>query len=337
MRNQWLRMQGEQTMRDKIIEYLGQITEEEQAILDGNLTVQRDLYTSEHDFIVDSNKFLSQGKFIDIRPHTRFTHFPLHRHNYIEMLYVVQGQLTTIVNNSDRISMSAGDILFLNQHASHEILPAGRTDIAVNFIILPEFFRYPVSMMDRENILMDFILSSLSDLDPVTNYIYIQAKEILPVENLIENMIWTLVDKTAASHTILQVSMGLIFLNLSRYAQLINQNAPDSSDTNLLFYILNYIEHHYQDGNMQTIAQSTGYPSYYISRLLKKNTGLNFKELLQKRKLQQAVYLLEHTILSVELIMERIGYENSSYFYRKFRAQYGCSPNEYRDRHSVIK
>lgn len=324
-------------MRDKIIEYLGQITEEEQAILDGNLTVQRDLYTSEHDFIVDSNKFLSQGKFIDIRPHTRFTHFPLHRHNYIEMLYVVQGQLTTIVNNSDRISMSAGDILFLNQHASHEILPAGRTDIAVNFIILPEFFRYPVSMMDRENILMDFILSSLSDPDPVTNYIYIQAKEILPVENLIENMIWTLVDKTAASHTILQVSMGLIFLNLSRYAQLINQNTPDSSDTNLLFYILNYIEHHYQDGNMQTIAQSTGYPSYYISRLLKKNTGLNFKELLQKRKLQQAVYLLEHTILSVELIMERIGYENSSYFYRKFRAQYGCSPNEYRDSHSVIK
>ena len=330
-------MQGEQIMRDKIIEYLGQITEEEQAILDGNLTVQRDLYTSEHDFIVDSNKFLSQGKFIDIRPHTRFTHFPLHRHNYIEMLYVVQGQLTTIVNNSDRISMSAGDILFLNQHASHEILPAGRTDIAVNFIILPEFFRYPVSMMDRENILMDFILSSLSDPDPVTNYIYIQAKEILPVENLIENMIWTLVDKTAASHTILQVSMGLIFLNLSRYAQLINQNTPDSSDTNLLFYILNYIEHHYQDGNMQTIAQSTGYPSYYISRLLKKNTGLNFKELLQKRKLQQAVYLLEHTILSVELIMERIGYENSSYFYRKFRAQYGCSPNEYRDSHSVIK
>lgn len=324
-------------MKDKIIEYLGQITEEEQAILDGNLTVQRDLYTSEHDFIVDSNKFLSQGKFIDIRPHTRFTHFPPHRHNYIEMLYVIQGQLTTIVNNTDRISMSAGDILFLNQHASHEILPAGRTDIAVNFIILPEFFRYPISMMDRENILMDFILSSLSDPEPVTNYIYIQAKEILPVENLIENMIWTLVDKTAASHTILQVSMGLIFLNLSRYAQLINQNTPDSSDTNLLFFILNYIEHHYRDGNMQSIAQSTGYPSYHISRLLKKNTGLNFKELLQKRKLQQAVYLLEHTILSVELIMERIGYENSSYFYRKFRAQYGCSPNEYRDSHSVIK
>ena len=63
-------------MKDKIIEYLGQITEEEQAILDGNRTVQRELYTSEHEFVVDSNKFLAQGKFIDIRPsYSGFPHF----------------------------------------------------------------------------------------------------------------------------------------------------------------------------------------------------------------------------------------------------------------------
>ncbi len=299
--------------------------------------MQRDLYTSGNGFIVDGKKFLSQGKLIDIRPHTRFAYFPPHSHNYIEVLYVVQGQLTTIVNGTERISMSDGDILFLNQHASHEILPANEKDISVNFIILPEFFRYPVSMMDKENILMDFILSSLSDSDPLSNYIYVQAKDILSVENLIENMIWTLIDKNASSNTILQISMGLLFLNLSRYAEKINRNTPASSDSSLLFFILNYIEHHYQDGSLQDIAGHCGYPTYHISRLLKKSTGLNFKELLQKRKLQQAVYLLEHTILSIELILERIGYENSSYFYRKFRAQYGCSPNEYRDRHSLIR
>lgn len=324
-------------MRNKIIEYLEKITEEEQAILDGNLEVQRDLYTSDQKFIVDSKKFLTRGKFIDVRPHTRFAYFPRHRHNYIEMLYVVQGQLITIINGTKRISMSDGDILFLNQYASHEILPAKKNDISVNFIILPEFFRYPISIMDKENILMDFIISSLSKTNPVSDYIYVQTKDILPVENLIENMIWTLIDKTASSHTILQISMGLIFLNLSRYAKLINRNESDSSNLKLLFYILNYIENNYQNGNIKSIANSSGYPSYYISRLLKKSTGLNFKELLQKRKLQQAVYLLEHTILSIELIIERIGYENSSYFYRKFREQYGCSPNEYRNRNSLIK
>ncbi len=323
-------------MREEIIEYLGRITEEEQAILAGNPEVQKELYTSDREFVVDSHRLLTQGKLIDIRPHTRFTYFPVHRHNYIEMLYVVKGSLTTIINSSERVSMSAGDILFLNQHASHEILPAQEKDIAVNFIILPEFFRYPISMIDRENVLMDFIVASLSEANPVANYLYIRTKAILPVENLIENMIWTLVDKTASSHTILQVSMGLIFLNLSRYAEQVNRNVPASSDLNLLFSVLNYIENHYQDASLQRVAESSGYPAYHISRLLKKHTGQNFKELLQKRKLQQAVYLLEHTMLSIDHIMERIGYENSSYFYRKFRAQYGCSPNEYRDKYSLL-
>lgn len=324
-------------MRDQIMHYIGRITEEEQAILDGDLEVKRDLYTSGNEFIVDSRKFLSQGKLIDIRLHTRFTYFPPHTHNYIEMLYVVQGQLTTIVNGTERIAMSGGDILFLNQHASHELLPARETDLAVNFIILPEFFRYPISMMDKENVLMDFILSSLSQSDPISDYIYVQTKGILSVENLMENMIWTLIDKDSSSNTILQISMGLIFLNLSRYAEKINRNTPDPSDSNLLFLVLHYIEDHYRDGSLQKISDSCGYPPYYISRLLKKSTGSNFKELLQKRKLQQAVYLLEHTILPIEQILERIGYENSSYFYRKFREQYGCSPNVYRDRHSLIK
>ncbi len=323
-------------MRSKILEYLGKITEEEQAILDGHLEVQKDLYTSENEFIVDHQKFLASGKLIEVRPHTRFTHFPLHRHNYIEMLYVVQGQLTTIVNERDRISMSAGDLLFLNQHAYHEILPAQESDISINFIILPEFFRYPISMMDRENILMTFIVSILFDVDSASDYLYIQAKNIVPVENLVENMIWTLIDKTVSSNTILQASMGLIFLNLSRYAELINRNLSGSHDLPLLFSVLNYIEKHYQNASLQDIADSTGCPAYNISRLLKKNTGLNFKELLQKRKLQQAIYLLENTILTNELIMEKIGYENSSYFYRKFREQYGCSPNEYRELHSRV-
>ena len=32
----------------------------------------------------------------------------------------------------------------------------------------------------------------------------------------------------------------------------------------------------------------------------------------------------------MEAILENIGYENSSYFYRRFRERYGCSPADYR-------
>ena len=99
-----------------------------------------------------------------------------------------------------------------------------------------------------------------------------------------------------------------------------------------VFSILQYIESHYKSGTLADISASIKLPTYTVSRLLKRHTGLNFKELLQKRKLEQAAYLLANTLLTVESVMENVGYDNSSYFYRKFKERYGCSPKEFRER-----
>ena len=45
-------------------------------------------YEKAGDFTVDSAKILSEGKLIAVRT---FIHFPAHRHNFIEVLYVCQG------------------------------------------------------------------------------------------------------------------------------------------------------------------------------------------------------------------------------------------------------
>lgn len=82
---------------------------------------------------------------IQVRPHTRFVHFPAHTHNYIEVIYMCQGTTTHIVNGN-QVVLEQGDLLFLNQNAVQEILPAGEYDIAVNFIVLPEFFNTAFSM-----------------------------------------------------------------------------------------------------------------------------------------------------------------------------------------------
>lgn len=74
-------------MQQALLEKLREITEEEKKILDGE-AVDQALYTSGTDFTVDSKKMLEEGKLIAVRTHTRFVLFPLHRHNYIEVLYV---------------------------------------------------------------------------------------------------------------------------------------------------------------------------------------------------------------------------------------------------------
>ncbi len=323
-------------MRKQILDYLQEITEEEQELIETGQAIRKELYTSEDAFIIESEKLLQEGKLIDIRRHTRFAPFPPHRHDYIEMIYVVQGSLTHIVNSEETIVQNAGDLLFLNQHATHEIKPAGKDDLAVNFIILPEFFSRPLSMTQRQDLLRDFLISSVVEKSTSAAYLHIRAGGVLPVENLMENMLFTLMDAPASTNTVIQETMGLLFINLSMYCDLVGRESDDKSSRHLLFQVLKYIESHYKDGTLTEVAEENGYPPYFVSRILKKHTGSNFKELLQTRKLQQAAYLLENSTLAVDFILEEIGYENSSYFYRKFKEQYHCSPSAYRQAHSHL-
>lgn len=228
-------------MNHALLDKLREITPEEQAILDGCFDIQKDLYTDKKDFIIDSQFLLSKGKLIDIRPHTRFAHFPRHRHNYVEMVYMCSGSTTHIINDMDKIVLNEGDLLFLNQNVTQEIEAAGETDIAVNFIILPEFFDRAFNMIEQENVLRDFLISTLSQNASLTNYLHFKAKDILPVQNLLENMIWTLIEQKTGTNTINQISMGLLFMNLSAFAENINQNYPNQYEQTLVFSVLKYI------------------------------------------------------------------------------------------------
>ncbi len=319
-------------MRKEIIDRFSILTPEENHILNGAEDISKELYTSEDEFVVDSAKLLEKGKLIAIRPHTRFAYFPVHRHNYIEMLIILKGNLTTKIVDGDTLFLCEGDILLMNRHAKHEIMPCGRDDIAVNIIVLPEFFSRNDVTYDRENILRDFIISSLSEKKRYSDYLLYHTKDMITVENLVENLIWTLTSGHGGMNQIANTTMDLILMNLSALS---SDTLKDMSSKGQQVTIsaLEYIDHNYTHGTLEELATQTGYSTAYLSRLLKSYTGQKFKQLLQTRKLQQAAYYLENTTLTTEKIIEKIGYENSAYFYKRFSQKYGCSPREYRKRH----
>ena len=185
-------------------------------------------------------------------------------------------------------------------------------------------------MIERDNVLRNFLISTLSEDTSQISYLHFETKEILPIQNLIENMLWTLIDKKPNMNTINQITMGLVFMNLSAFGESIMKKHPGSYEQDLIFRILKYIETHYKSGTLADISTEIKLPNYQVSRLLKKYTGHTFKELLQQQKLQQAVYLLSQTNLSIDAVIGAVGYNNSSFFYRIFREKYGYSPGEYR-------
>lgn len=316
-------------MHQDLIRELSVITEEEQSILDGRQGIDQQLYTEKKELVVDSEKLLKRGKLIEVRPHTRFVKFPRHRHNYVEVIYMCQGTTTHYIDGNE-VVLEPGDLLFLNQNSEQEILPAGEADIAVNFIILPEFFNMAFSMMGtEENTLKEFLVGTLCGKNEQTSYLYFHVADVLPIQNLVENMVWTIFYDMGNKRSCNQITMGLLLLQLLNYMDKM-ETGSSRFDTELTGNVLNYIEEHYKDGSLSELAELMNYDLYWLSREIKKRTGKTYKELLQAKRMSQAVYLLTSSRLTIADIIESVGYDNTSYFYRKFRERYGVSPKEYR-------
>lgn len=322
-------MGKQEIMQQALLDHLKKITEEEQKILDGVEEVDRDLYTSRGDFTVDSAKMLSEGKLIAVRTHTRFIHFPAHRHNFIEVLYVCQGQLTNVIGGRE-VVIRKGELLFLNQFTRHEILPAGKDDIAINFMILPEFFDVAYTMAGNNNVLADFLVNVLRQDEERGEYLHFRVSEVLQIQNLLENMIYSLVTGNGDQNRINQTTMGLIFLYLLESVQYVEMRVPNQYENMISMTTLDYVEQQYRTATLTELCAKLNLPMHVLSKMIKKNTGFNFKELLQRKRLNKAVELMCETDLPVSDIIAAVGYENGSYFHRVFKERYHMTPRAFR-------
>ena len=317
-------------MQQALLEHLRKITEEEQRILDGASEVDQGLYTSGKDFTVDSAKMLEEGKLIAVRTHTRFVHFPSHRHNFIEVLYVCEGSLTNIIGGKE-VVIEAGELLFLNQFTRHEILPAGKNDIAINFMILPEFFDVAYTMAGSNNILADFLVHVLRQNEEKGEYLHFRVAEVLQIQNLLENMIYSLVTGKGDQNRINQTTMGLIFLYLLDSVQYTEMRVPNQYENMIAMTTLDYIEQSYKTATLTELCVKLHLPMHVLSKMIKKNTGINFKDLLQRKRMNKAIELMCETELPISDIIAAVGYENGSYFHRVFREKYHVTPRAFRE------
>ncbi len=315
----------------KTIKYLEKLTDEEKKILEGNY-IDRVIYTEKKDFEVDSKKLLHDNELINIRKHTRFIEFPEHKHNYIEMAYVVQGQMTQIIKGKE-INLKKGEIIFLNQHISHKIKASKEEDIIINFIIKPEFFEYILNVIDKENIISKFLFSTIYGGSRKGEFLCFFVGEIKTVQNTIEQIVEEIMKESLLGKAKIKFLVGILFIELLNNPQLIFSYSGDNYDMKRMMEILKYIEEEYKRCNLKELSQKIKQPDYKICKLVKKTTGLTFIELVQEKRFEKTLELLRTSNFTIEDIINQIGYQNESYFYRIFKKKFGVSPKEYKEHH----
>lgn len=316
-------------MDDNILGELLQITDEEQTILEQQSNVSKELYTSKTNFIIESEKFLSRDKMIAVRKHTRFVDFPLHKHDYIEVNYVYNGELQQTVGGRS-ITLRKGELLLLNQHIEHEIKACGKDDIVINFIIRPAFFDFIFTYLSSENIVSDFLINSIYNNTQNGQFLYFKVAEIESIQELVGKMIHEIMEPSTFSESSIKLYMGLIMIELIKNSDKVERKEEASLQHYLIVESLKYIEENFKNASLYELAAQLKQSHYGLSKTIKKATKHTFKELLQERRLMKAKELLEGTDMPIMAVVEQVGYDNISYFYRIFKAKYGQTPKEFK-------
>ncbi len=85
--------------------------------------------------------------------------------------------------------------------------------------------------------------------------------------------------------------------------------------------------------NMEALAKMHSVSLRTLSRRFKKANGISLSDYHQRIRLEQTKLLLETTSLSIEQIVERVGYSSQSSLRRLFNKELGLSPSNYRLQH----
>lgn len=302
-------------MNISLIEELRKISNEEIRLLNNN---------NNEDSLADNEK--EDGKTVNVKKYERFLEKDIHKHSKAEIFYMVLGQSIHTIND-DTITLKEGEILFLNKNVSHKISKLDISDIAIN-ISLDDDFKEQCTL--QQNYLVNFFLKTLFEKDAKMDFIRFNVNMIIPINNVLENIVYSMLYKEDISDLTNVYYMNILLEHIKNSSSKLKFSS-NAKDVRLTIMVMKYIDENLQEGELKKIADTLAINPYTLSKVIKKTTGYNFKELLQIKKLDTALYLLNNTDMPITKIASSIGYENTSYFHRIFKEKYKVSPKKYRN------
>lgn len=93
-----------------------------------------------------------------------------------------------------------------------------------------------------------------------------------------------------------------------------------------------YLYEHFRDPeiDLNLVARSIGISPAYLSRLMKQELGMPFKDFLTSLRINEAIVLMRSTNCSINEIANMVGYKSQHYFSTAFKNSMGISPSEHR-------
>lgn len=247
----------------------------------------------------------------------------LHWHPEIEMLYGVSGELAVTVSEEKYI-LRQGDILFINPEELHSYRPHSKEVQYHAAVFDPSLFRFKEQHFFEQ----DFT-------NPIVNG-ELKFPRMINREHEKFSIICSIVDRVFNQHihskTMVFADLIVLFSTLIEHGlleQVLDESVYKKSEDVKL--CIEYMEENYMRKiTLAELADLVHMTPNYFCNYFKKQTGLTPFTQLNSIRVRKASKMLRQTEHSIADIAEACGYENISFFIRKFKEIRGCTPSAYR-------
>lgn len=250
---------------------------------------------------------------------------PIHFHQNIEIMYVLEGNLKLMAGNSE-YNAGPEDIIVINANKKHSYYTT--EDILVGHFQID--FRQLSEMLNTNQIL--FWCNSTMNKNAAYEDLRVVMKEIFNQYND-KSGLGLIVLKTLY-YKLLQILVEN-FLVRSDDKRFMNEKNPDEDR---LTEIINYIHANYEKRlSLNELAEHLFLSVPYLSKYIKRNMGMNFVDYINNIRLFHAVDDLLYTDKSIMNIALDNGFANAAAFNELFKKVYNAKPSEYRHQMRVVE
>ena len=241
--------------------------------------------------------------------------FPAHWHEYVEILYLIRGQFSAIVQATE-YRLNEGDLIIINSGDLHMT----RSNTCTYLLL-------QISASQMRQYLPDFDTMRFDTIIPC-------SEQPAPLRALLSEMN-EIRQNPSDSYQLLFTSRLYEFLyHLCRsYSHQIPSASLTGSQRDLqrVTHVMNWVKVHYPEPlSLETAADSLALSKEYFCRLFKKYTGQTFLEYLNDVRTMHLYEDLQNSDETITVLMEKNGLSNYKIFMRTFKKQYGSTPQKMR-------
>ena len=273
------------------------------------------------------NNYFFRNREIYLSRHNRFAPYPLHRHMFLEINYMLRGSADQTVDGN-LVHLDQGDLILLDVGTSHSISALGENDLLINILFRNTNISLDLlkELKGQRSVLFNFLLKE--EDEATRDFVVFRTDNNFRLRETLDDIIDEYFNNQQFSDLMLKSYLNILLAQLIRnYSVQIPENGATKQ---LVVDMLSDITNEYATVSLKELSERYCYNRNYLSNIFKKEVGITFSEVLNRQRITEAHRLLVTTGLPISDIMGEVGITNKSFFYKKYEEMYKITPGKSR-------